>query len=75
MAERKHFDMDQLSKTTISTEMRQAQALEYIAHYLELIEGHLARAANPGPTSSSIDKIHENLHALVHVVTSLVKKG
>ena len=49
-----HFDINRLSKTTTNPQVRQAQALEYVAHYLELIEGHLAKLADVEPKLSQI---------------------
>lgn len=51
---KKHFDIEQLSKTTPNAAVRQAQALEYIAHYLELIEAHLAKLAGAEPSLGQI---------------------
>jgi hypothetical protein len=52
--QKKHFDIDTLSKSTVNAVVRQAQALEYIAHYLELIESHLAKLADVEPSLSQI---------------------
>jgi hypothetical protein len=67
MAERLHFDM---IHSPSNPDDRQARALEYIAHYLDLIEGHLARAANPGPMPSPIERIEDKLSTLVNVISN-----
>ncbi len=49
---KKPFDMEEA--LTANPYARQARALEYIAHYLELIEGHLAKLADSEPSLSQI---------------------
>lgn len=49
---KKSFDMEEAR--TANPDARQARALEYVAHYLELIEGHLAKLADVQPSLSQI---------------------
>lgn len=62
-----HFDVDQKG-TTLKPEERQARALEYIAHYLDLIEGHLAKLGGEGASFGQIGQ------ALTELVRQRAKK-